>query len=329
MDLGFIALSRFAFGYWEAQTLFSLVEFGVPERLGTRALTTAELSGELDLPEQTIERLLNASVALKLLDHSEGRYSNSPMSQRFLVPGTSETLLNWVRVMGRWAPPWTKLSDAIRTGSPVESQDARLGADPDYMRDFILGMHEFARRSSALLAPFVDRHARALIDVGGGAGTYSIALCKDLPELRATVLDLAPVLAVTRQTAASEGVADRLGTAIADYRTDPFGSNADIVLMSNVLHQETTEICRSMLHRAHDALRPGGQVLVQGYFLSADRVSPTFVTLHNLSALALWAGGSSRTVAEMVEMLREAGFSGIDAAALGSSGLSLIRGRRE
>lgn len=329
MDLGFIALSRLAFGYWEAQTLFSLVEFRIPELLEVRSMTAAEVSGELDLPRETVGRLLNASVALKLLDCDGGRYSNSALAQRFLTPGTKETLLSWVRVMGRWAAPWTRLSDAIRTGSPVESQDARLGADPHYMRDFILGMHEFARRSSSLLARFVDPHARALIDVGGGAGTYSIALCQEMPQLNADVLDLAPVLAITRHVAEAEGVGDRIKTRIADYRLDPFGKNADIVLMSNVLHQETAEISRSMLQRAHDALRAGGQVVVQGYFLNADKVSPTFVTLHNLSALALWDGGSSRTVAEMIQMLRDAGFSGVEPAALGSSGLSLIRGRRE
>ena len=45
------------------------------------------------------------------------------------------------------------------------------------MRDFILGMHQFAARSGPQFAEALkDLPVRRLIDVGGGAGTYSIAL---------------------------------------------------------------------------------------------------------------------------------------------------------
>ena len=78
---------------------------------------------------------------------------------------------------------------------------------------------------------------------------------------------------------------------MADYRHDEFGADADALLF-NVLHQESAEVCRSMLARALQALRAGG-TLVQGYFLSEDRRAPQFTTLHNLSALALWTAAAA------------------------------------
>ena len=124
------------------------------------------------------------------------------------------------------------------------------------MRDFILGMHQFAARSGPQFAEALkDLPVRRLIDVGGGAGTYSIALCAARPEARAEILDLAPVVDITRETARAAGLADRVTARVADYRHDEFGADADALLFSNVLHQESAEVCRSMLARARGAAR--------------------------------------------------------------------------
>ena len=110
---------------------------------------------------------------------------------------------------------------------------------------------------------------------------------------------------------------------MADYRHDEFGADADALLFSNVLHQESAEVCRSMLARAA-ALRAGGTLLVQGYFLSEDRRAPQFTTLHNLSALALWDGGRSWTVGDMQALIAAAGFERQTVLRQESSGFCLL-----
>ena len=153
--------------------------------------------------------------------------------------------------MDRWKRPWAQLAEAVRQGAAVDNQAKWLGEDPQFMRDFILGMHQFAARSGPQFAEALkDLPVRRLIDVGGGAGTYSIALCAARPEARAEILDLAPVVDITRETARAAGLADRVTARVADYRHDEFGADADALLFSNVLHQESAEVCRSMLARA-------------------------------------------------------------------------------
>jgi len=324
MDMAFMSLSRMAFGYWEGQPLFALAELGIPDLLAKGGLTAAEIADAVDASADATVRLLDASVALKVLERRDGRYSNSGLAHRFLTTDGEHSLLHWVRVMGRWSGPWAKLTESIRSGFASEPQADRLGGDARYMRDFILGMHEYARRSSDSLVPFIDPKAHTLIDVGGGAGTYAIAVCRAIPALHAEVLDLEPVLAITREIVEKEGLLGRIVTRVANYRRDPIGRDCDVVLLSNVLHQEGADVCVSILQRAHAALRSNGSVLVQGYFLNDDRLSPTFVTLHNLSALTLWEGGRSWTAAEMTELIRGAGFAEVQVAPSTSSGLTVI-----
>ncbi|MFQ5881026.1 MAG: methyltransferase [Candidatus Methylomirabilales bacterium] len=52
-------------------------------------------------------------------------------------------------------------------------------------------MEAMARHAAEALVQVVDFSAyRHLLDVGGGSGAYSIALCRAHPSLQATILDL-------------------------------------------------------------------------------------------------------------------------------------------
>lgn len=329
MDMSFMSFSKLAFGHWEGQALYALAELDIPEFLAERPRTSAQVAQALNCSADGIERLLDCAVACRLLECHDGFYSNGDIARRFMTRASAESLLHWIRVMARWKRPWLDLATAVRQGHAVADQAAWLGEDPSLMRDFILGMHEFASRSGPR---FVDALANLpigfLVDVGGGAGTYSIALCRARPQTRALVLDLEPVTAITRETVRANGLEDRIRDAVVDYRRDAFGhAEADALLFSNVLHQESAQVCESMLARARDALRPGGTLLVQGYFLADDRRAPLFTTLHNLSALALWDGGRSWTRSDMAALIGRSGFRPPHVLAEDSSGFCLMASR--
>ncbi|GKS11047.1 SAM-dependent methyltransferase [Paenibacillus chitinolyticus] len=315
MDLTFSRITQLAFGYWQSQPLFLLAKFGICDLLAKEPLSAGQISTELHLHPQACEGLLNASVALKLLKKSaanESHYENTEMSSRYLTTKSHESLVHWVKVMGRWMEPWSKMDAVIESGVNAESQALRLGEDPEYSKDFILGMHEFARRYSDQFAESLDLSGcRYLLDIGGGAGTYSIALCKKYSDLKATILDLEPILKTTNEVVAASGFSERIHTKAANYHHDHFGNHADAILLSNVLHQESPEMCISILKRALQAMNDNGQLIVQSQFLEEDRITPTFTTLHNLSAWALWDGGRSYTVSEMSLLIEEAGFRNI------------------
>ncbi|MCY0388971.1 methyltransferase [Robbsia sp. Bb-Pol-6] len=329
MDLSFMTFSRLAFGHWEGQPLYALVELGIPDLLVDKPQTCAALAVALACHPEPLERLLDCSVASKLLDCVDGAYANTVCSDRFMTKDNPESLVHWIRIMDRWKRPWLDLASAVKAGKAVDNQAKWLGEDPAFMQDFILGMHEFASRSgTAFAAALDDVPIVNFVDVGGGAGTYSIALCRERPEVTSVVLDLAPVIEITRQTVARHELQDRISGRVADYRTDTFGTDADALLFSNVLHQENSDVCHSMLRRALAALRPGGTLLVQGYFLAEDRRSPQFATLHNLSALALWDGGRSWTIDDMKSLISDEGFGKPAVLKEENSGFCLLAARK-
>lgn len=330
MDIHFSRLNQLAFGYWHAQTLFALTQAGVFDRLHDGAGDARALAQACGLDADAGTALLDAGVALGLLRKSDdGRYDNTEMARALLVSGQPGSLANWVRVMGRWVRPWTTLGEAIRSGRSVDLQSPKIVQDPAYLEEFILGMHEYAARSSDAVAAAMDLGtAQRLVDVGGGGGSYSIALCRRHPQLESVVLDLEPVLAITRRIVESAGLAQQVHTQRCDYRGSAFGDGVDAVLLSNVLHQEARDVGLDMLQRALVALKPGGRVVVHGHFLDEKRTAPVFATLHNLSARTLWEGGHSYTAAEMCTLVGEAGFGDVRVTAVAQSATHLVTGRR-
>jgi tRNA (cmo5U34)-methyltransferase len=107
-------------------------------------------------------------------------------------------------------------------------------------------------------------HARHVLDVGCGAGNYTLKLFERLPGLDATLIDLSrPMLdrAVERVQAATTGTV----TAIqGDIRQVPLGTGGfDIILAAAVLHHlRTNAEWRRVFAVFHRALRPGGSVWV-------------------------------------------------------------------
>lgn len=313
-DLGMAQINQLAFGYWQSQVLFSAVTAGVFDALASGPRPAKEVGENCGIALDPMVRLLDAGVAMRLLSRSpDGEYANTANAQRLLTSASPESIVRWTRVMARWYEPWGDMMRALRDGDPVEDRRLRLADDPQYVADFILGMHQFNARSADTLAGSIEqRGARTLVDVGGGAGTYSIAFCRAWDDLRCQVIDLEAVVPLARETIEATGLAERIGVRVGDYYQDAFGAgDVDVVLLSNVLHQESPRVCVDMLRRARAALADGGRVLVHGHFLDEARTSPAFTTLHNLSALVLWDGGRSYTAAEMTALMEEAGLADV------------------
>ena len=99
--------------------------------------------------------------------------------------------------------------------------------------------------------------------VGGGTGIYSIAWLQRYPNLTAIVWDRPEVLKVAHEMAEAHGVADRLECRPGDMFRDPVPNGADVILLSNILHDWDVPECRTLVRRCAEALPPGGRLLIQ------------------------------------------------------------------
>jgi tRNA (cmo5U34)-methyltransferase len=107
-------------------------------------------------------------------------------------------------------------------------------------------------------------HARHVLDVGCGAGNYTLKLLERLPGLDATLIDLSRPMLDRARKRVGRAASGRIATIQADIREAKLPDGEfDIVLAAAVLHHlRTDEEWRNVFTAFHRALRPGGSVWV-------------------------------------------------------------------
>src|SRR3954470_18069262 len=105
-------------------------------------------------------------------------------------------------------------------------------------------------------------HARHALDVGCGAGNYTLKLLEHLPGLDATLVDLSrPMLDRARERVGG-ATSGRVTTIQADIREARLPDGGfDVVLAAAVLHHlRADQEWRDVFAALHRALRPGGSM---------------------------------------------------------------------
>jgi tRNA (cmo5U34)-methyltransferase len=107
-------------------------------------------------------------------------------------------------------------------------------------------------------------HARHVLDVGCGAGNYSLKLLEQLPNLDVTLIDLSQPMLERATERVKRATSGRIQTIQGDIREIELPDlGFDIVLAAAVLHHLRTDSeWRDVFAAFYRALRPGGSVWV-------------------------------------------------------------------
>jgi hypothetical protein len=299
----------------------AIAHFRVFERLGGGPRPAEELRAELGLAGRPAAVLFTALKAMGLLaGHPDGRLELTSLASEHLVPGSPHDVSAYV-ARAADSPGVRELVERLRTNRPAAAGPDDQGAAFIYREGLESAMEREApaRRLTLALAgraynvapalaeavPLTD--ARVLLDVGGGSGLYSIAWLQRHPHLRAVVWDRPEVLKVAAELAAAHGVADRLSCAPGDMFADPVPA-ADVMLMSNVLHDWDVPQGRALVRRCAGALPVGGRLLIHDVFLNEELDGPLPVALYS-AALFVQTEGRVYSAGEYRAWLREAGLT--------------------
>jgi SAM-dependent methyltransferase len=251
-------------GLVAARALSTAVVLGVFEALHERPTTAAQLAERLSLDPLGAETLLTALATLGYVeDAGEGRVRNTPVTERQLVRSSPESIATFVGEQGdlHWQV-LDLLPDAVRSGRPYAMHEERRG-ETERWEAYIRGLFEISRPehdSNAALVPV--ENPRNLVDVAGGHGAFSMAMCRRHPGLRATVIDLPPSARVGRQIVAEEGFADRVSFRDGDVFELGLGEGLDVVSIFNLVHHLPEQRDRRLCGMAHEALRPRGFLVI-------------------------------------------------------------------
>jgi SAM-dependent methyltransferase len=298
----------------------AVAHFNVFGRLAAGPRSPAELRQELGLAERPALVLLTALRAFGLLVRdAQGRLDLSPMAREHLTPGGAFDVGGYVGLAAE-SPGVVEMVERLRTNRPAGSEAEDEGAAFIYRegiesamereataRHLTLALAGRARNVAPLLAArYPLDGARLLLDVGGGTGIYSIAWLQRHPSLRAIVWDRPEVLKVAAEMASAFGVSDRLVCRPGDMFRDVPPAGADVVLLSNILHDWDVPECRDLVSRCAGALAPGGRLLIHDVFLDDDLGGPLPIALYS-AALFRLTEGRAYSAAEYRAWLNEAG----------------------
>lgn len=253
--------------FWNSAILRAGIKLEVFTMLEGRSLSAREVAEQLQAHPRFVEAFLEACVALNLLSRVEDVYTNSAVSSAFLIPGKQDYVGNLVLHITNYWHTWGKLDTLIREGrTELPFENGYTDAET-YWREYMLGQHDRALAGQGQnLARSVDLTGRRkMLDLGGGAASYSLALCGANPQLHSTVLDAKEPLAIARPLVEAQHLQDRIALVEGDMQTAELGTDNDVVLISGVVLIQSEEMCRRAFRRAFEALVPSGLIIVQDF----------------------------------------------------------------
>jgi O-methyltransferase domain len=288
--------------------LVAAVRSGLTARLARGPGSTEQLAAELELDPTVVGLLLDFLRASGHLRRTGDRYRLTRRSRRWLDPASKLSVAHFVEGTGDYFEWWSELPEIVRTGRPGEHHD--FEPEAPYWRRYITGQLDLARLSAGEVARRirVPDGARTVLDIGGGHGWYSAALCQRHPGLTATVLDLPGSTRIGREIMTTAGMADRVSHRDGDVLTADLGGPYDVVLCFNLVHHLGPDQVALVLSKIHGALAPGGSVAVMDAFAEPDQRRTASAAYLGLF-MFLSSGSGVYAPGQLREWLDTAGFA--------------------
>ncbi len=266
--------------------IVAAIDAGIFETLASGPHTAPALAAELKVSHSALERFLIALCALGLAERRGRSYHASQAAQQYLCADSPCFLGDMFRHSLTLCDQWSRIGEAVKTGEMPPPPESRLRSYADQLGTFLKSMHGAGMIQSAKVLKMIDlKNTDALLDLGGGLGTYAVAAVQRCGCARATVYDLPDVVEHAREFICNEGVLDRVRVHAGQCLCDPLPPGPfDCVVISQLLHMYCEKDCRSIVKKACRVLRDTGVLAVHDYAggcgddLSVSLVDMTMLT---------------------------------------------------
>lgn len=294
------------------------------QKLGQNGLTAGETVSVLGWSPRATSVVTTALRAMGFLDVSpSGRFIATETARLFL-DSESEFALTGYLGLSAQSPAVSAFLEAIERPAPTATTDSGTAFtfrsdkpsamdDPELARFLTVSLAGRGRCVAPALvqaAPPVNESG-TLLDIGGGSGFYSIAYLLQYPAMKAVVWDRPEVLKVAHENAEKYGVAERLICIGGDMFTDPFPVEAEMLLVSNILHDWDVAEIRHLLAHWHNQAASGARLVLHDVYLNDSMDGPLPIALYSADLFYL-TEGRAYSCAEYLAFFRETGWQADD-----------------
>jgi SAM-dependent methyltransferase len=305
----------------ELLLLWSARRTGVLDALTTTAGTADGVADETGLDRETSARFVRALADDGYLRRVGGEYEVTNRALGFLATRD-------VRSIGATPRALDFLDAVARIGTDHTSGDGqRDGAGPVHATDerrlrHRLGAHaatpQATVRAGVTAAVHAAPDADRIVDVYGGSGVYATEFVRR--GRAATLVESSDVLDVVGPRVAGQGV----DTVETDEPTAVPVVDADLAVLAGVVQRHPPAIDRRLLQSVHDALVPGGAVVVLEPLRDRSPAARRVV----VERLAV-GRGDAYTSDEVEAWLGDVGFVDHEARDVPGTTVQAVVGRRE
>ena len=267
--------------------------------------TAAQIASRAASDPRATARLLDALCALGVITKQDEAYYHTALSRDYLTSTGQNSKYQGLLHSAQGWKNWSDLPQIVHTGALPERQ--RVFDDPDRYRTFILAMDDYQKEQAPAVVNSLNISPdAAILDCGGGPGTYARAFALEYPESQVTLFDLPDAINIARELTEHPDLIEYIS---GDFFTDDLGGPYDYIFLSNIIHSHSPERNLELIVRLVNVLSRSGRLLIRDRFLDETGTAPLGAVIFGLHMLVNNLEGGTYTVDAVQFWLQSAGLT--------------------
>ncbi len=261
-----------AAGKMTSTMLAVAIDMGVFQKPAGRRATVEELAAMLALPVWSARVMAQFLCREGLLVYRDKQLANAPQIGPFLLADDRD--FEELQAVFKFNLSREKLL-ALLLDPPTTDGYERL-SDEDHFIDVNVRRIIWGEQLAQL---YSFKGHRVLLDVAGASGGISLGVRRHNPHLRCILFDQPKAEEFAWRCIREAGDGDDVRFVAGDFFIDDLPRGADVALLSNIIHNWTPEQDLAILTKIHQALEPGGTILVKETYFEDDwtgNIEPVF-----------------------------------------------------
>ena len=299
-----------AFGFQKSQLLFTGIQYDIFSLISEGNNTVEKLASVLDVNKDALERLLNALVAIDLLDKHSLKYTNKTISEKHLTRNSKQYYGFLSHYADLW-DSWGTLSNVLKTGEVITSK-ALHEKDDNFIEYFLRAEDWYDKLEMPFVRGMIKLDGvKNFIKIGANGFRYPLYIAQNFHDMPVCIVDNERMIETLKRILQNEDIPSNLQLLVADYKNGKIEKQFDVVYMDSLIDSNSVVDNIKTLQTIYKIVSNGGRLLIHQQLINSDRTEPTISALKSINLLLNTKSGAAYTQSDIWVILKEADFDNI------------------